>query len=44
MVEEVLDAYVKEDRKKAIKIADEDVAINAYSDNIYDDCIEMQRD
>lgn len=45
MVEEVLDAYVKEDRKKAIKIADEDVAINAYSDNIYEDCIkEMQRD
>ncbi len=45
MVEEVLDAYVKEDRKKAIKIADEDVAINAYSDNIYHDCIkEMQRD
>lgn len=45
MVEEVLDAYVKEDRKKAIKIADEDVAVNAYSDNIYDDCIkEMQRD
>lgn len=45
MVEEVLDAYVKENRKKAIKIADEDVAINAYSDNIYDDCIkEMQRD
>ena len=45
MVKEVLDAYVKEDRKKAIKIADEDVAINAYSDNIYDDCIkEMQRD
>ena len=28
-----------------MKIADEDVAINAYSDNIYDDCIkEMQRD
>ncbi|KRM20680.1 phosphate signaling complex protein PhoU [Latilactobacillus graminis] len=45
MVEEVLDAYVKEDRKKALAIASEDAAINAYSENIYDDCIkEMQRD
>lgn len=45
MVEEVLDAYVKEDRKRALTIAKEDIAVNAYSDNIYDDCIqEMQRD
>ena len=45
MVEEVLDAYVKEDRRRAIAIAEEDTAINAYSENIYDDCVkEMQRD
>lgn len=45
MVEEVLDAYVKEDRRRAITIAEEDTAINAYSENIYDDCVkEMQRD
>lgn len=45
MVEEVLDAYVKEDRSRAIAIAEEDTAINAYSENIYDDCVkEMQRD
>ncbi|MCD2257224.1 phosphate signaling complex protein PhoU [Agrilactobacillus fermenti] len=45
MVEEVLDAYVKEDEKRAIKIANEDSGINEYSDRIYKACIaEMQHD
>lgn len=45
MVEEVLDAYVKSDRRRAVKIAEEDHAINAYSERIYEACIkEMQRD
>ncbi|KRL13450.1 phosphate signaling complex protein PhoU [Schleiferilactobacillus perolens] len=45
MVTEVLDAYVKSDDKRALKIALEDHGINHYSDLIYETCLEtMQKD
>lgn len=45
MVEQVLDAYVKENDKKARQIAEEDHGINDFSNNIYEKCIdEMTRD
>ncbi|WP_125703998.1 phosphate signaling complex protein PhoU [Lacticaseibacillus daqingensis] len=45
MVDEVLEAYVKEDSVKARAIAEEDHGINAFSSQIYELCIdEMTRD
>lgn len=43
MVEEVLDAYVKEDEVKARSIAEEDHGINDYSNKIYHLCIDEMR-
>lgn len=45
MVEEVLDAYVKEDETRARKISEDDRHVNYYFDKIYQECIEeMKRD
>jgi len=45
MVDEVLDAYVKEDDKRARAIAEEDHGINDFSNEIYERCVaEMQRE
>ncbi|GAF41091.1 hypothetical protein FC83_GL001161 [Agrilactobacillus composti DSM 18527 = JCM 14202] len=45
MVDEALDAYVKEDEKRALEIAKVDDKIDGFSDKIYKACIEeMQHD
>ncbi|KRM79952.1 phosphate uptake regulator [Lapidilactobacillus dextrinicus DSM 20335] len=45
MVEEVLDAYVKSDEKRARKIAKEDLLVDEFSNKIYKMCIkQMQED
>lgn len=43
MVEEVLDAYVKEDDTRAREIAEEDHGINDFTDRIYHLCIDEMR-
>lgn len=45
MVEEVLDAYVKSDQKRAREIAKEDLLVDEFSNKIYKMCIkQMQED
>ena len=44
MVEQVLDAYVKEDSARARKIALEDHGINDFSSRIYKECIRQMQD
>ncbi|KRN28483.1 phosphate transport system regulatory protein PhoU [Lactobacillus selangorensis] len=44
MVEESLDAYVKEQADRAVKIADEDHHVNHYSRKIYEQCIKNMQD
>jgi phosphate transport system protein len=45
MVEEVLDAYVKSDEKRAREIAKEDLRVDEFSNKIYKMCIkQMQED
>ena len=43
MVEEVLDAYVKSDEKRAREIAKEDLRVDEFSNKIYKMCIKQMR-
>ncbi|WP_125766912.1 phosphate signaling complex protein PhoU [Lapidilactobacillus wuchangensis] len=44
MVEEILDAYVKADMKRAKEIAAEDKNVDAYSDRIYKMCLSQMQE